>query len=79
MGFEIRKDKQTRGAKLRREREEYFRLVDLGYSNKEASKLVGINIRTGREWRNGRPEGRKSARGHLRTSCGWPRALLRVF
>ncbi len=59
MGFEIRKDKQTRGAKLRREREEYFRLVDLGYSNKEASKLVGINIRTGREWRNGRPEGRK--------------------
>lgn len=59
MDFEIREDKQTRGAKLRREREEYFRLMKLGYGNKEASRLVGINSRTGREWRNGRPEGRK--------------------
>ncbi|MFJ2774786.1 IS30 family transposase [Streptomyces sp. NPDC087300] len=33
--------------------------MKLGYGNKEASKLVGINPRTGREWRNGRPEGRK--------------------
>jgi IS30 family transposase len=32
--------------------------VDQGYGNKEASRLVGVNERTGREWRNGRPEGR---------------------
>ncbi|WP_444545893.1 IS30 family transposase, partial [Streptomyces phaeofaciens] len=44
---------------MSRERAEYFRLMKLGYGNKEASKLVGINPRTGREWRNGRPEGRK--------------------
>lgn len=30
--------------------------MQLGCSNKEASKLVGINLRTGREWKNGRPE-----------------------
>ncbi|MFF2853033.1 IS30 family transposase [Streptomyces sp. NPDC058001] len=42
--------------KLRREREEYFRLVRQGYSNKEASGLVGVNERTGREWRNGRSD-----------------------
>jgi transposase, IS30 family len=59
MDFEIRADKQHSGGKLRREREEYFRLMKLGYSNKEATKLVGVNIRTGREWRLGRPEGRK--------------------
>jgi IS30 family transposase len=35
-----------------------LRLVDQGYGNKEASRLVGVNERTGREWRNGRPEGR---------------------
>ncbi|MER6913916.1 IS30 family transposase [Streptomyces sp. NPDC000594] len=33
--------------------------MKLGYGNLEASRLVGINPRTGREWRNGRPEGRK--------------------
>ncbi len=59
MDFEIRPAKQHSRGKLRREREEYFRLVKLGYGNKEASKLVGINPRTGREWRNGRPEGRR--------------------
>ncbi|WP_277922244.1 helix-turn-helix domain-containing protein [Streptomyces sp. Root369] len=42
--------------KLRREREEYFRLVREGYGNKEASGLVGVNQRTGREWRNGRTD-----------------------
>ncbi|MFI5758761.1 IS30 family transposase [Streptomyces sp. NPDC051569] len=42
--------------KLRREREEYFRLVRQGYSNKEAYRLVGVNERTGREWRNGRSD-----------------------
>ncbi|MFG2884252.1 IS30 family transposase [Streptomyces sp. NPDC048297] len=28
--------------------------MQLGYSNKEACQVVGINLRTGREWRNGR-------------------------
>ncbi|WP_455907782.1 IS30 family transposase [Streptomyces mirabilis] len=59
MDFQIRPAKQHSGGKLSCEREEYFRLMQLGYGNKEASKLVGINARTGREWRNGRPEGRK--------------------
>ncbi len=59
MDFEKRPVKQHSRGKLSRERAEYFRLMKLGYGNKEASKLVGINPRTGREWRNGRPEGRK--------------------
>ncbi|REE60442.1 hypothetical protein BX257_2976 [Streptomyces sp. 3212.3] len=59
MDFQIRPVKQHSRGKLSREREEYFRLMKLGYGNKEASRLVGINPRTGREWRNGRPEGRK--------------------
>ncbi|MFE5161978.1 IS30 family transposase [Streptomyces sp. NPDC056697] len=31
----------------------------LGFSNADACERVGVNPRTGREWRNGRPEGRK--------------------
>ncbi|MGW2542310.1 IS30 family transposase, partial [Kitasatospora sp. NPDC001574] len=55
MTFEIREDRQPQGPrKLRVEREEYFRLVQQGYSSKEASRLVGVHPRTGREWRNGR-------------------------
>lgn len=55
--FEIRKERaKALGGRMRlvREREEYFRLVDQGYGNSEASRLVGVNERTGREWRNGR-------------------------
>ncbi|MFE2067079.1 hypothetical protein ACFXDH_32670 [Streptomyces sp. NPDC059467] len=47
MDFQIRPAKQHSGGKLSCEREEYFRLMQLGYGNKEASKLVGINARTG--------------------------------
>ncbi|WP_327337264.1 IS30 family transposase (plasmid) [Streptomyces sp. NBC_01324] len=55
MDFDIRDRTVNRGRKkLRREREEYFRLMQLGYSNKEACRVIGINLRTGREWRNGR-------------------------
>ena len=55
MDFEIRKVRTAQGPrKLHAERAEYFRLVKAGYSNKEASALVGVNERTGREWRNGR-------------------------
>ncbi|MFE7590364.1 IS30 family transposase, partial [Kitasatospora sp. NPDC057512] len=59
MDFEIRRDRKPQGRrKLRGEREKYFRLMREGYSNKEASRLVGVHERTGREWRNGRPERR---------------------
>ncbi|MFD9333024.1 IS30 family transposase [Streptomyces sp. NPDC060028] len=58
MDFEIRGSRKEQGPrKLHREREEYFRLVQLGFGNVEASRRVGVNPRTGREWRNGRPEG----------------------
>ncbi|WP_329261070.1 IS30 family transposase [Actinoallomurus sp. NBC_01490] len=54
MGFEIRADRTQRGPKaLVREREEYFRLMDQGLSSKEACRIVGINPRTGKRWRNG--------------------------
>ncbi|WP_017238282.1 IS30 family transposase [Streptomyces sp. SS] len=60
MSFKPRENRQhVGGYKLRAEREEYFRLMQLGYGNHEASRLVGINPRTGRVWRNGRPEGGK--------------------
>ncbi len=55
MGFDVREDRKPQGRKkLRAERAEYFRLVLQGYSNREASRCVGIHERTGREWRNGR-------------------------
>lgn len=55
MDFEVRKVRKAQGPeRLQREREEYFRLMQLGYSNKEACQVVGINLRTGRAWRNGR-------------------------
>ncbi|MFF4927292.1 IS30 family transposase [Kitasatospora xanthocidica] len=55
MDFEIRGERKPQGRrKLRAERAEYFRLVRQGYSNKEASRLIGVHERTGREWRNGR-------------------------
>ncbi|MEU9075501.1 hypothetical protein [Kitasatospora sp. NPDC048538] len=57
MDFEIREDRKPQGPrKLRAEREEYFRLVRQGYSNREASRLVGVHPRTGREWPNGRTD-----------------------
>jgi transposase, IS30 family len=52
--FEIRADRKPQGArKLARERAEYFRLMDQGLSSAVACKLVGINYRTGKRWRNG--------------------------
>jgi transposase, IS30 family len=55
MEFAIRPDrsKPQGSRKLVREREEYFRLMDQGLSSAEACKLVGINYRTGKKWRNG--------------------------
>ncbi|HEX9337946.1 MAG TPA: helix-turn-helix domain-containing protein, partial [Pseudonocardiaceae bacterium] len=40
--------------RLARERAEYLRLVQQGYSNAGACRVVGIDARTGRKWRNGR-------------------------
>ncbi|MFC7591059.1 helix-turn-helix domain-containing protein [Nonomuraea antimicrobica] len=53
MDFEIREDRErTRGRRaLSRERAAYLRLVQQGLSNKEACRIVGINLRTGRRWR----------------------------
>ncbi|MEV0643553.1 IS30 family transposase [Streptomyces sp. NPDC050619] len=60
MDFEIRRDRTAQGpVRLGRERAEYSRLVQQGYSNKEACRLVGIDTRTGRKWRNGRSADRR--------------------
>ncbi|WEH15535.1 IS30 family transposase [Streptomyces sp. VNUA24] len=63
MDFEVREERGNYGAKpLVREREEYLRLVDLGISNTEACRIVGINRRTGTRWRYGRQaSGKKRA------------------
>ncbi|MCX5129469.1 IS30 family transposase [Streptomyces sp. NBC_00347] len=55
MDFKIRENRKGQGRqRLIREREEYFRLVDQGVSYREAARLVGIDLRTGKRWRNGR-------------------------
>ncbi|MCX4732286.1 hypothetical protein [Streptomyces sp. NBC_01363] len=56
MDFEIRENRgRSQGRKpLVREREEYFRLMEQGLSSREACRAVGINLRTGKRWRNGR-------------------------
>ncbi|MEU9164932.1 IS30 family transposase [Streptomyces sp. NPDC048424] len=54
MDFEIRRDRRWQGPRtLVREREEYFRLMDQGVSSREACRIVGVDRRTGRRWRNG--------------------------
>ncbi|MDI3424369.1 IS30 family transposase [Streptomyces luteolus] len=56
MDFKIRENRTVaRGRRpLSDERAAYFRLVKQGYSNNEACRIVGINPKTGRRWRNGR-------------------------
>ncbi|TCO56807.1 IS30 family transposase [Actinocrispum wychmicini] len=55
MGYEIRADRKPQGRKkLTRERAAYFQLMQQGYSNREACRIVGVNPRTGKVWRNGR-------------------------
>jgi transposase, IS30 family len=55
MDFKIREGRWPQGGRkpLLREREEYFRLVDLGMSSKEACRVTGVSTRTGKRWRNG--------------------------
>ncbi|MGV9915608.1 IS30 family transposase [Streptomyces tendae] len=60
MDFEIRKDRNRQGRKpLTRERAAYFQLMEQGYSTREAARIVGIDRRTGKKWRNGHKRGRK--------------------
>ncbi len=62
MDFEIREDRTGRGRRLTREREAYFQLMQQGCSSAEACRIVGVNLRTGKRWRNGwhsPPNGRK--------------------
>ncbi|MGW3186223.1 IS30 family transposase [Kitasatospora sp. NPDC001119] len=62
MDFEIREDRHKKGRRLTRERAAYFQLMQQGYSSREACRIVGINRRTGKRWRNGwhsPPNGRK--------------------
>lgn len=55
MDFEIRKDRTPQGPReLGREREAHSRLMQQGYGDKEACRIVGIGSRTGTKWRNGR-------------------------
>nr|WP_245766979.1 helix-turn-helix domain-containing protein [Streptomyces colonosanans] len=55
MDFEIRKDQKPQGRKKpTRERAAYFQLMQQGYSSREACRIVGIDVRTGKTWRNGR-------------------------
>ncbi|WP_442813242.1 IS30 family transposase [Streptomyces sp. NBC_01244] len=54
MDFKIRENRGPGGGgRLTREREAYSRLMQQGYSNREACRIVGINLRTGKRWRNG--------------------------
>lgn len=54
MEFEIRENRKPHGRKkLARERSAYFYLVQQGYSSIEACRIVGVDPRTGRRWRNG--------------------------
>jgi IS30 family transposase len=53
--FEIREDRSGR-VKLVRERAVYLDLVASGVSSREACRVVGVNYRTGKRWRNGRKQ-----------------------
>ncbi|WP_236569079.1 IS30 family transposase [Streptomyces sp. MBT58] len=53
MEFKKREDRKPAGLRLNREREAYFALMEQGVSSREACRIVGINRRTGKRWRNG--------------------------
>ncbi|SEG94670.1 Transposase and inactivated derivatives, IS30 family, partial [Thermomonospora echinospora] len=54
MDFGIRVDRRPQGRKkLTAERAAYFQLMQQGYGNAEACRIVGVNRRTGKRWRNG--------------------------
>ncbi|MER7461044.1 IS30 family transposase, partial [Micromonospora sp. NPDC126480] len=81
MDFEVRGDRKPQGRrKLFRERAAYSQLVQQGWSNGQACRIVGINPRTGRRWRNGRnPCGRNTAAPPMRAvvpPCSTPSRYL---
>ncbi|GGR39699.1 hypothetical protein GCM10010282_35460 [Streptomyces roseolus] len=54
MDFKIRENREPGGGgRLLREREVHLQLMQQGYNNREASRIAGINPRTGKRWRNG--------------------------
>ncbi|GGK65863.1 hypothetical protein Sme01_23820 [Sphaerisporangium melleum] len=64
MDFEIRKIRSSQGPKKpTAERGEYFRLMDQGFSSYEACRVVGINRRTGKRWRNGWAPNKSNKKG----------------
>ncbi|OLZ58015.1 IS30 family transposase, partial [Streptomyces sp. IMTB 2501] len=55
MEFKVRDRSVNRGIRaLTEERRVYLQLVDQGVGYAEAARIVGINVRTGKRWRNGR-------------------------
>lgn len=68
MDFKIREIRTAQGRKkLLREREAYFQLMQQGFSNEQACRIVGVNSKTGRRWRNGRnASGRQKAAAPVR-------------
>ncbi|ADI03682.1 putative transposase [Streptomyces bingchenggensis BCW-1] len=60
MDFEIRDRSVNRGRRaLTEERRVYLQLMQQGVSHREACRIVGLNYRTGKRWRNGRaPSGK---------------------
>ncbi|MFH9424649.1 IS30 family transposase [Streptomyces sp. NPDC017529] len=81
MDFKIRGDRTPQGpGKLSWEREAYSRLVQQGYSNTEACRIVGVDARTGRKWRNGRSADRRQKAAppiHLVVPPSGPSRFLR--
>src|SRR5215210_4662968 len=69
MDFQIRKVRSPQGRKkLSAERAAYFQLMQQGVSNEDACRIVGVNPKTGRRWRNGRrPSGRNKAAPPVRS------------
>lgn len=54
MEFEIRENRGPGGGRRpTREREAYLQLMQQGYGSREAGRIVGINRRSGKRWRNG--------------------------
>lgn len=74
MDFKIREIRTAQGRKkLLRERETYFRLMQQGFSNNQACRIVGINAKTRRRWRNGRrADSKQKAASPVRPAAGSP-------
>ena len=82
MEFEIREIRSPQGRrKLTREREEYFRLMDQGFSSMEACRIVGINYRTGKRWRIGSAPNKAKKKGAppVRQPAGPPSGVSRYL